>query len=84
MKLKFASLLIGVVSLAAVSSASAQVSVGIGIAPFGYYGGYAPPVVYAPGPYYAPPIVYFGGGGWGGDRGRGNWGRRGGGRGSRR
>jgi hypothetical protein len=63
--------------LAASSIASAGVRVDID--PFGFV---APPVVYAPYPYYgAPPVVYVGGGGWGHDRGgRGRGGRGGGGR----
>jgi hypothetical protein len=60
-------------AITAVSSANAQVSVQVGVAPF-VYGGYAPPVVYQPYPYpyyAAPPVVYVGGGVWAGDR----WGR---------
>jgi hypothetical protein len=80
MKQGILSLVIGAVALTAASAASARVNVSIGINPFGY-GVYAPPVVYQPAPYYAaPPVVYFGGGSWGGDRGRRSRGHAGGGR----
>ena len=56
-------------ALTVTSTTTAQVSVRVGINPF-VFGGYAPPVVYQPYPYYAPPpVVYMGGGYWAGDRG---------------
>jgi hypothetical protein len=79
MKKHFLLLAFGALALTAVQPASARLNVEIGINPFGF--GYAPPVVYAPDPYYdeAPPVVYVGGGSWGGsDRGR-RGGNRGGG-----
>jgi hypothetical protein len=87
MKQGILSLVFGALAITAASPASARVNVNIGINPFGY-GGYAPPVVYEPAPYYAPPpVVYFGGGSWGGgdrgdhgDRGRRSRGHSGGGR----
>jgi hypothetical protein len=67
-------------SLAAASLATAGVRVIVN--PFGFVA-VAPPVVYAPGPYYAPPpVVYVGGGSWGDRRGGGR--RDHGGRGGRR
>ena len=59
-------------ALTAAAPASARVNVSISLPIFGI-GGYAPPVVYQPDPYYAPPpvVVYGGGGSWGGDRDRG-------------
>jgi hypothetical protein len=69
MKREILSLAFVALALTAASSATAQVSVQVGVAPF-VYGGYAPPVVYQPYPYYAaPPVVYLGGGAWAGDRG---------------
>jgi hypothetical protein len=69
MKRALLSLALGTLVLTAASAANARVSVQVGVSPF-VYGGYVPPVVYAPDPYYSapPPIVYFGGGSWGGDR----------------
>jgi len=64
-------LALGIVALAltVASTATAQVSVRVGINPF-VFGGHAPPIVYQPYPYYAPPpVVYLGGGFWAGDRG---------------
>lgn len=78
MKKEIVALVFGALALTAASGASARVNVEIGINPFGF--GVAPPVVYAPDPYYydAPPVVYVGGGSWGGG---GDHGRRGGDRG---
>jgi hypothetical protein len=57
--------------LSAAATASAEVHVSVGVTPF-VFGGYLPPVVYQPAPYYAPPpVVYLGGGSWG-DRRRGH------------
>ena len=51
--------------LAATSSASAQISINLGINPCGY------PPFYQTCPYYRAPVgVYMGSGNWGGDRGR--------------
>jgi hypothetical protein len=73
MKREILSLAFVALALTAATSATAQVSVRVGVAPF-IVGGYAPPVVYQPYPYYAaPPVVYVGGGVWAGDR----WGGRG-------
>ena len=80
MKKAILTLALGSLALMAASTASARLNVSVGINPFGY--GYAPPVVYAPDPYYyaPPPAVYVGGGYYGGDRGRGGYrGGRGGG-----
>jgi hypothetical protein len=58
-------------ALGAAATAGAEVHVSVGVAPF-VFGGYAPPVVYQPAPYYSPPpVVYLGGGSWG-DRRRGH------------
>ena len=55
--------------LTAPTPAMADVTVGIGITPFGF-GIYAPPVVYPGRPYYSPPpVVYLGRGYWGERRG---------------
>ena len=86
MKKEILLLVLGALVLTAIPLANARVSVGIGIYPFGY-GAYPPPVVYPPDPYYyndpyyygPPPAVYFGGGYWGGDRGRRGGGYRSGG-----
>lgn len=53
-------------TVAPAADARVNVSIGVGIDPYGY-GAYAPPVVYSPDPYYyaAPPVVYIGGGSWG-------------------
>jgi hypothetical protein len=68
MKSGILALTVAAFAIAAAASASAQVSVQVGVAPF-VYGGYAPPLVYQPYPYYAaPPVVYVGGGAWAGDR----------------
>jgi hypothetical protein len=68
MKKKIVLLAVGTLVLAASSCADAQVSVSVGLNPFGW-GAYTPPVVYQPPPYYAPPpVVYVGGGAWGGGR----------------
>jgi hypothetical protein len=78
MKKQILLLALGAVALTAVPAANARLNVEVGINPFGY--GYAPPVVYAPDPYYydAPPAVYVGGGYWGGgDHGRRDGGDRG-------
>jgi hypothetical protein len=73
-------LLFGALTLTIAAPASAGVDVSINL-PFFGVGGYAPPVVYQPDPYYAPPpvVVYRGGGSWGGDHGRPSRGRRAGG-----
>src|ERR1017187_5579917 len=72
MKKEILSLVFGALALTAASAASARVSVSIGINPFGFGAYPPPPVIYQPDPYYAPPpAIYFGGGSWGGDRGRG-------------
>jgi len=66
MNLGIPSLVLAGVALLITMDASAQVRVQVGISPFAF-GGYPPPVVYAPDPYYAPPpVVYVGGGYWGG------------------
>jgi hypothetical protein len=72
MKREILSVVFVALAVTAAASATAQVSVQVGVAPF-VYGGYPPPpVVYQPYPYYAaPPVVYLGGGAWAGDR----WGR---------
>ena len=81
MKQGILSFVVGALALTAVSAASARVNVDIGINPFGFGTYPPPPVVYEPDPYYAPPpVVYFGGGAWGGDRGRRAVGHAGGGR----
>jgi hypothetical protein len=67
------SIVFAALALTAASAATAQVRVQVGVSPF-VFGGYVPPVVYQPYPYYAPPpVVYLGGGAWAGDRG-GHWG----------
>jgi hypothetical protein len=67
MKHGILSVVFGALALTAASAASARVNISVDINPFGY-GGYAPPVVYQPDPYYyAPPVVYLGAGSWGGD-----------------
>ncbi len=59
-------LVLGSAALAATTAADAGVQVIVN--PFGWI---APPVVYAPAPFYAaPPVVYGGGGYWGGHRDR--------------
>ncbi len=63
MKQRVICFVVGILALAAASVASARVnvSIGIGIDPYG-----PPPVVYRPDPYYvAPPVVYIGDGHWG-------------------
>jgi hypothetical protein len=70
MKKQPLSLVFAALALTAAATASAQVRVSVGV-PF-VFGGYPPPVVYQPGPYYSPPpVVYLGGGSWG-DRRRGH------------
>jgi hypothetical protein len=69
MKHGIAPLIFGALALSTAAVANAGVSVQVGINPFAF-GGYPPPVVYQPYPYYAPPpVVYLGGGSWAGDRG---------------
>jgi hypothetical protein len=55
-------------ALSAAATAGADVQVTVGLNPF-VFGGYPPPVVYRPAPYYSPPpVVYLGGGSWGDPR----------------
>jgi hypothetical protein len=66
MKKQPLALVFAALALTAAATASAQVRVSVGINPY-IFGGYAPPVVYEPAPYYpAPPVVYAGRGSWGG------------------
>jgi hypothetical protein len=52
-------------ALTAAMAASAQVRIIVGVDPI-VFGGYPPPMVYQPAPYYSPPpVVYLGGGSWG-------------------
>jgi len=82
MKQGILSVIFVALGLTAASAATAQVRVQVGINPF-VFGGYPPPVVYQPYPYFAPPpVVYLGGGAWAGDRWR-HWGGHGGYRGHR-
>ena len=79
MKKTLFALSFGMLAVTGASSASAGVSIDVGIGGCGY------PAYYPTCPYYAPPVgVYLGGGNWGGDRGwhggdRGHGGGRGGG-----
>lgn len=69
MKKQPLSLVFAALALTTAATASAQVRISVGVTPF-VIGGYPPPVVYQPAPYYpAPPVVYLGGGSWGGHHG---------------
>jgi hypothetical protein len=70
MKKQPLSLVFAALALTAAATASAQVRISVGVNPY-IFGGYAPPVVYEPAPYYpAPPVVYAGRGSWGERHGR--------------
>jgi hypothetical protein len=65
MKMQSLSLVFAALALTAATTASAQVRISVGVSPI-VFGGYPPPVVYQPAPYYSPPpVVYLGGGSWG-------------------
>jgi hypothetical protein len=69
MKMQRLSLVFAALALTVGASADAQVRVRIGVNPF-VFGGYPPPMVYQPDPYYyPPPVVYLGGRSWGDRRG---------------
>jgi hypothetical protein len=68
MKIRIRSLGIAALTLAASSTAYAEVHFNVDINPFGW-GAPPPPVVYEPPRYYAPPpVVYYGRGHWGDHR----------------
>jgi len=56
MKKQSLSSVFAALALTAAATASAQVRIGVGVNPI-VFGGYPPPVVYQPAPYYSPPPV---------------------------
>lgn len=62
--------LLGAGLLCAAWSAQADISISLGLTPYGYVPYPGPVAVYPPGPgtaYYPPPVIYLGDGEWGRD-----------------